>query len=76
MEGPSIGACVGTELGSSQYFTDWTAYRKLGGLLLGGLLGLLYVLILGTDVVTGLGFWYGRVIGTTLGSFARTYVCA
>ena len=65
-DGPTLGKYDDTYLGSSEGFTDGTADGKFDRLLLGSRLGLVDVLKLGTDKVTELVFWGGKLIGITL----------
>ena len=67
-EGPTLGTYDDTDLVSLEGFTDGTAGGKFDSLLLGARLELLDVINLGTEKVTELGFWYGRLLGTTLGA--------
>ena len=67
-EGPALGTYDDTELRSLEGFNDVTAYGKLDFLLMGARNGLLDGLKLGTDLVTEIGFWEGKLLGTTIGS--------
>ena len=67
-EGPALGKYDDTELGSLEGFNDETAYGKLDGFLLVARTGLVDRLKLGTDLVTEICFWEGKLLGTTIGS--------
>ena len=72
-EGPTLVTYDDTDIGRLKGFTDGTADVKLDGLFLVERLVLVDGLKLGTDGVAELGFWNGKMIGTTLGSIPTWY---
>ena len=67
-EGTTLVTYYYTEIGSLKGFNDGTVDETFDGLFMVARLGLVDEIKLGTDVVTKLCFWYGNLIGTTLGS--------
>ena len=73
-EGPTIGTYYDIEIRSLAGFTYGTLYDNFDGLLLRARLWLVDRLQLGIVEVTELGFWYGELLGTTLGEITILFL--
>ena len=72
--GSKIGTYDGSDIVPPEGSTKVTAISKLEGLLLGDLLGSIYGIELGKNVVYELGLFDGKVLVRTLGDLVGVYL--